>query len=99
MNRKEPEWAKYITEENIENEDLQTLMSVIGFEATKKLMIYYEGMNLKIPKSCNMKYKHQYALDTHDGSHSSRVKIVRECDITENYIFKIIKKYPNKKVL
>ncbi|MBQ8459366.1 hypothetical protein IJ541_04610 [bacterium] len=99
MSRKEPEWAKYITEDNIENEDLQALMSVIGFEATKKLMIYYEGMNLKIPKSCNMKYKHQYALDTHDGSHSSRVKIVRECDITENYIFKIMKKYPNKKVL
>lgn len=32
-------------------------------------------------------------------SHASRVKIVRECDITENYIFKIMKKYPNKKAL
>lgn len=99
MNEHEPEWAEYITEDNIDNEDLQTLCSIIGFEATKKLMIYCAGTTLKIPKKCNMKYKHQYALDTHDGSHASRVKIVRECDITENYIFKIMKKYPNKKAL
>ena len=99
MNKKEPEWAKYITENNIENEDLQALMSVIGFEATKKLMIYYEGMNLKIPKSCNMKYKHQYILDTYDGTKRSRVKIVRECNITEGYIYKVIKKYKNKKAI
>ena len=34
----EPAWAKYITEDNLPTEDLQYLCSIIGIEATKKLM-------------------------------------------------------------
>ncbi len=35
----EPVWAKYITEDNLPTEDLQYLCSIIGLEATKKLML------------------------------------------------------------
>lgn len=99
MNYNEPEWAKYITEESIENEELQTLMSLIGFEATKKIMLYYAGRDFFIPKAVLMKYKHQYILDNYDKTKRSRLKLVHDCGITEGYIFKIIKKYNGKKAL
>lgn len=99
MNYNEPEWAKYITEESIDNGELQTLISLIGFEATKKIMLNYAGRDFFIPKTSLMKYKHQYILDNYDGTKRSRIKLVRACGITEGYIFKIIKKYNGKNAL
>ena len=93
---REPEWAKYITVESIDDPGLLYLMTHVDFEAIKKLIIYYAGDPVAIPKRCNMKYKHQYILDTYDGTKRSRVKIVRECNITEGYIYKVIKKYKKK---
>ena len=50
MYQNEPEWAKYITEESIEDYGLLDLISIIGFEATKKLMpeIPLQYQNLQI---------------------------------------------------
>ena len=97
MKNQEPEWAKYITEDSIDDPDVKALIALIGFEATKKLMIHYAGIPITIPKLCLTKYKHQYILDTYDGSKKSRIKLVRECNITENYIYKIANKYKNRK--
>ncbi len=99
MYENEPEWAKYITEESIEDYGLLDLISIIGFEATKKLMIHYAGNTITIPKSANTKYKHQYVLDNYDGTKMSRIKTALACQITENYIFKIMKMYKDKKAI
>ena len=99
MYQNEPEWAKYITEESIEDYGSLDLISIIGFEATKKLMIHYAGNTITIPKSANTKYKHQYVLDHYDGTKMSRIKTALACQITENYIFKIMKMYKDKKAI
>lgn len=99
MNNSEPEWAKYITEKSIDNEELQTLVSIIGFEATKKLMLNYAGRNIFIPKAVLMKYKHQYIVDNYDKTKTSRIRLVQACDITESYLYKILKKYNGKSAL
>lgn len=99
MENKEPEWAKYITEDSIENEDIKALIELIGFDAVKKLMIHYAGIPIVIPKRCLTKYKHQYVLDTNNGSKRSKIKIVHECKITESYIYKLTKKYNKRKAL
>lgn len=96
MYENEPKWAEYITEDSINDYGLLDLISIIGFEATKKLMVHYAGNTITIPKSANTKYKHQYVLDHYDGTKYSRMKTAVECEITENYIFKIMKKYKNK---
>ena len=44
----EPVWAKYITEDNLPTEDLQYLCSIIGLEATKKLMLKAAGEKFSI---------------------------------------------------
>lgn len=82
---------------SIEDYGLLDLISIIGFEATKKLIIHYAGNTITIPKSVNTKYKHQYVLDNYDRSKISRMKTALACRITENYIFKIMKMYKDKK--
>lgn len=99
MNNKEPKWMKYITEDSIEDFELRDLIELIGFEATKKLMLKHAGVPILIPKSATSKYKHQYILDNYDGTKKSRMKLALECDITEGYVYKIIKKYKNNNAL
>lgn len=99
MNDKEPKWMKYITEDSIEDFELRDLIELIGFEATKKLMLKHAGVPILIPKSATSKYKHQYILDNYDGTKKSRMKLALECDITEGYVYKIIKKYKNNNAL
>ena len=53
----EPVWAKYITEENLPTDDLKFLCSIIGLEATKKLMFNAAGQKFSIHAHCNQKYK------------------------------------------
>lgn len=99
MKDKEPKWMKYITEDSIEDFELRDLIDLIGFEATKKLMLKHAGVPILIPKSATSKYKHQYILDNYDGTKKSRMKLALECDITEGYVYKIIKKYKNNNAL
>ena len=47
----EPVWAKYITEENLPTDDLKFLCSIIGLEATKKLMF---NARAKIFNPCSL---------------------------------------------
>lgn len=62
-------------------------------------MIHYAGIPITIPKNYITKYKHQYILDSCDGSKKSHIEIAKACDISENYIYKIIKKYKNRKAI
>ena len=86
----EPVWAKYITEENLPTEDLQYLASIIGLEATKKLMFYAAGEKFSIHAHCNQKYKKQYIIDNYTAKRSNIIELVKACDTTERYIYKVI---------
>ncbi len=97
MTKKEPAWAKYITEENIEDDNIKGLIPIIGFENVKKIMFQYTGIPFLVSKTTFTKYKHKYIIDNYDGTKQSRRKIAIECDLTESYIYKLVKKYKNNK--
>jgi len=86
----EPAWAKYITEDNLPTEDLQYLCSIIGLEATKKLMFKAAGEKFSIHAHCNQPYKKQYILDNYDASKSNIMELVIACDTTQRYVYKVI---------
>ena len=58
----EPVWSKYITEDNLPTEDLKYLCSIIGLEATKKLMFNSAGEKFSIHAHCNQQYKNSILL-------------------------------------
>ena len=89
----EPVWAKYITEDNLPTEDLQFLCSIIGLEATKKLMIHAVGEKFSISKYCNQEYKKQYIIDNYTATRRNIIELVKACDTTQRYVYKVIKEH------
>ncbi len=93
MNYTEPAWAKNITEENLPTEELKYLASIIGLEATKKLMVQAPGWIFPIPKKCTLQYKKQYIIENYDGTKEAMFKLTRECDVCERFVYKVIKEH------
>lgn len=89
----EPVWSKYITEENLPTEDLKYLCSIIGLEATKKLMFNAAGEKFSIHAYCNQPYKKQYIIDNFDGTKYTLNKIVADCETTIRYVYKVIEEH------
>ena len=88
----EKPWVKYITEETLPNEDLQVLASIIGLELTAKLMCEIPGTLISIPKNATLRARVAYIKEVYDGSKKSRLKLSRECNLSESYIFNVCKK-------
>lgn len=88
----EPAWAKYITEDNLPTEDLQYLCSIIGLEATKKLMFKAAGQKFSIHAHCNQPYKKQYIIDNYIETNNAN-RLARECKTTTRYVYKVIKEH------
>ena len=96
IRRQEPEkpaWAKYITENNLPTEDLQYLCSIIGLEATKKLMFKAAGEKFLIHAHCNQPYKKQYIIDNYTATRRNIIELVKVCDTTQRYVYKVIKEH------
>lgn len=91
MSQKEPQWAKYITEKNLPNEEMEVLCSIIGLEATKKIMLAYQGSTITIPKLALSKYKDRYILENYNGTKLSRVYLAKECNVSERHIYNVVK--------
>lgn len=89
----EPVWAKYITEDNLPNADLEYIASVIGIEATKKLILSIHGMSFNIPQNANYRYKKQYIIENYDGTKKSLNNLIKTCDVSARYIYKVIKEH------
>lgn len=90
LKTEEPVWVKYITEDNLPTDDLKYLCSIIGIEATKKLMINAAGEKFSIHAHCNQSYKRQYIIDNFDGTRKSILEIVRACKTTQRFVYKVL---------
>jgi len=86
-------FKRNITEDNLPTEDLQYLCSIIGLEATKKLMFKAAGQKFSIHAHCNQPYKKQYILDNYDSSKSNIMELVIACDTTQRYVYKVIEEH------
>ena len=90
---KEPVWAKYITKDNLPTEDLKLLCEIIGLEATKKLMFNAAGNKFSIHAHCNQPYKKQYIIDNYTATRRNIIELVKACDTTQRYVYKVIKEH------
>ena len=76
----------------IDNEDMKILASIIGLEATIKIMCELQGVNISVPQNATVPAKIAYIQDVYDGSKQSRVKLSKLCGLSENYIFRMYRK-------
>ena len=81
-------WVKYITEENLPNEDMKIIAAIIGLAPTVKLMCEIPGTNISIPKNATLFARTAYIRDVYDGSKKSRIQLSKICNLSENYILR-----------
>ena len=84
-------WVKNMTIDDLPNEDLKLIAGVIGLESTLKLAFNLGGAFLSIPKNVTRIVKRDYIKKHYDGTKKSRMELIRDCDISESYIYKVIK--------
>lgn len=85
-------WIQYITEETLPNEDLKILAAIIGLAATIKVMCEVPGMLISVPKNCTLKARIEYIKQHYDGTKKSRYELSKLCDLSENYIYRVVNK-------
>lgn len=84
-------WIKEITYETLPNEDLQIVASVLGFETAIKMMFEMAGSTISVPKAGPLKAKTNYILKHYDGTKHSRFNLAQACNVTEGYVYKVIR--------
>lgn len=89
---KTPPWADYFTMDNLPNEDMKIIAEIIGLSNVITLMCEVPGFTFTVPKNATRKAKISYIKQNYDGSKLSRYKLAKTCNISENYIYRAIKK-------
>lgn len=97
LKTEEPVWVKYITEDNLPTDDLKYLCSIIGIEATKKLMINAAGEKFSIHAHCNQSYKRQYIIDNYNATRKNIIELAMSCDTTDRFVYKVIEEHVKNK--
>ena len=60
---------------------------------TKKLMFNAAGDKFSIHAHCNQPYKKQYIIDNYTATRRNIIELVKACDTTQRYVYKVIKEH------
>ena len=88
-------WKKFITMENLPNEDMRILADAIGIEPVKDMITEFSGVTFSIPANAEYPAKVEYIKSEYDGSKGSRVRLSKLCGIGERFIYRMLSKKSN----
>ena len=91
-------WIEKLTPDNLPNEDLRIVASLIGLDVAVKMMDVLSGLTINIPRYGYRKARERYIAQNYDGTRKSLIKLVLECDVTEGYVRTIARKYKIKEL-
>jgi len=86
-------WIQNLTADNLPNEDLKLIAELIDLDVAIKMMDLLPGVIINIPKNGFRKARAKYIAQNYDGTKKSRLKLIFECGVTENYINSIAKQH------
>ena len=98
MEEKHP-WIKYVTMEDIPNDDLRVFTEKVGIEKAVETILELPGIGFVIPKKPFRRAKERYIMENYDGTKYSIDKLALACDYTAKQIYQIIKRYREKQRL
>ena len=65
---KERPWMKYITKDDMPNDDLLTFSDYVGIEKTVDIVLALPGLTIPIPRKPFRIAKEKYIIDNFDGT-------------------------------
>ena len=86
-----PGWAKDVRLEDIQNEGMLELAELIGLEGMLKIVDYYSGGNLYVPKMENLLsgVRDRRIREEYNGENSKRLAV--KYGVSESYLWRIVK--------
>ena len=84
-------WVDKITPENLPNEDLKIVATFIGLAPTVTLICELSGSTISIPKQATLPARKAYIKKHYDGTKKTRNELRRICNVSENYIYRVVK--------
>ena len=89
-------WMEYITAKDMPNDDLKFVAENAGIKAALALIFCTPGLTVNIPKNAFKAVKKRYILNNYDGTRYSINKLALECNLSQRYVYKIIRKNFNQ---
>lgn len=90
MENKEP-WIDEFNIETLPTYELQLLAEKCGLDVVKKIIEEATGLIIQIPTNPFRKAKANYILKKYDGTTKSILRLAIECDVSIQYIKKLLK--------
>lgn len=84
------EIVKFMTYDDLPNEDMQLIADTIGLEATVKLMEECGGMQITIPRNFAIKAKKKYIIA---NQHIHARKLAVRTGTTERFVYNVLNDY------
>lgn len=88
-------WLNNITVEDMPNDEIKFLAEFCGVETAVNLVENLRGVTINIPSDGFRRLKDKHILQNYDGSRSSILRLSLQCDVTDKYIYKLLKKNRN----
>ncbi|MBO6272996.1 hypothetical protein J6O48_09510 [bacterium] len=90
-------WMEKITANDMPNEDLKYIAQNAGLKMALMLIFLLPGLSIYIPKLALKKLKEHYIMTEYDGTRTTLNRLAIECDYSQRYVYKIIRKNLRKK--
>ena len=91
MNGNKEPWENEITIETLPTYELQLLAERCGLDVVKKIIEEAPGLIIQVPTNPFRKARVNYILKQYDGTGKSILKLATDCNVTVQYIKKLIK--------
>ncbi|MBR3674292.1 MAG: hypothetical protein IKN65_08510 [Clostridia bacterium] len=95
MTKKRP-WMKYITKDDMPNDDLLTFSDYVGIEETVDIVLALPGLIIPIPRKPFRIAKERYIIDNFNGTKYSINQLALDCDMSVKQVYKILRKHLSK---
>ena len=89
-------WLANVTIEDMPTEDLKFIAEVAGLKQAILLILLLPGLCISIPKNAFSKLKEKYIVQHYDGTRASVYKLSLECNLSQRYVYKLLKKSREK---
>lgn len=90
-------WMDYIKPEDMPNDDLKFIAENAGIKSAIALVFCTPGLTVNIPKNPFKEVKERYIIDQYDGTKYTINRLAVECNLSQRYIYKILKRNLEKK--
>ena len=86
-------WMDFIKPEDMPNDDLKYIAENAGIKSAIALIFCTPGLTVNIPKNSFRSVKERYIISQYDGRKYTINRLAIECELSQRYIYKIIKRH------